>query len=94
MANFESVVLIKKDITDELRNETLNKIYNLINSKGKVQRVEEIGIRRMAYEVKGYKESYYVSIYLETDFCNIKELEDLYRSLDEVLKFITVKIES
>ena len=93
MDNYESVILIKSDLTEEQRNETINKICDFINENGKVQKVDEIGLRKMAYEINNYKESYYVVIYFEMDYSNIAELERLYRITDEVLKYLTVKHE-
>ena len=59
----------------------------------KVEKVEELGKKRLAYEVKKNKEGYYVVINFEANPELISELERNYRIMDEVIKFITVRAE-
>lgn len=59
----------------------------------KLKKVEELGKKRLAYEVKKNKEGYYVVINFEANPELISELERNYRIMDEVIKFITVRAE-
>ena len=68
-------------------------IRDRINNDGKVEKVEELGKKRLAYEVKKNKEGYYVVINFEANPELISELERNYRIMDEVIKFITVRAE-
>ena len=64
-----------------------------LNAEEKVEKVEELGKKRLAYEVKKNKEGYYVVINFEANPELISELERNYRIMDEVIKFITVRAE-
>ncbi len=93
MNKYESVVIINPSVEEEKVKELSQKFADLINNDGKVEKVEELGKKKLAYEVKKNKEGYYVVIYFEAKPELIAELERNYRIMDEVIKFITIKAE-
>lgn len=93
MNKYESVIIINPNLESEAIKALIEKISNLINNNGKVSSVEEIGKKRLAYEIKKNKEGYYVVIKFEANPEFITELERVYRITDEVIKFIVVKEE-
>ena len=93
MNKYESVVIINPSVEEEKVKELSQKFTDIINNDGKVEKVEELGKKRLAYEVKKNKEGYYVVIYFEANPQLIAELERNYRIMDEVIKFITIKAE-
>ena len=93
MNTYESVVIIDPAVAEEKVKELSQKFTDIINNDGKVEKVEELGKKRLAYEVKKNKEGYYVVINFEANPELISELERNYRIMDEVIKFITVRAE-
>lgn len=93
MNKYESVVIIDPAVAEEKVKELSQKFTDIINNDGKVEKVEELGKKRLAYEVKKNKEGYYVVINFEANPELISELERNYRIMDEVIKFITVRAE-
>lgn len=93
MNKYESVVIIDPSVDEEKVKELSQRFTDLINKDGKVEKVEELGKKRLAYEVKKNKEGYYVVLNFEANPSLIAELERNYRIIDEVIKFITVKAE-
>lgn len=93
MNKYESVVIINPSVEEEKVKDLSQKFTDIINNEGKVEKVEELGKKRLAYEVKKNKEGYYVVIYFEANPGLIAELERNYRIIDEVIKFITIKAE-
>ena len=93
MNKYESVVIINPGLEVEAIKALINKISDLINTNGKVDSVEELGNKKLAYEIKKNKEGYYVVIKFEAKPELIAELERVYRITDEVIKFIVVKEE-
>ena len=93
MNKYESVVIIDPSVDEEKVKELSQRFTDLINKDGKVEKVEELGKKRLAYEVKKNKEGYYVVLNFEANPTLIAELERNYRIIDEVIKFITVKAE-
>lgn len=93
MNKYESVVIINPSIDEEAVKAVSQKFVDLINTDGKVEKVEELGKKKLAYEVKKNKEGYYIVMNFEANPTLITELERNYRIMDEVIKFITVKAE-
>ena len=93
MNKYESVVIINPNVDEEGIKSLVQKFETLINTDGKVEKAEELGKRKLAYEVKKNKEGYYVIFHFEANTSLIAELERNYRITDEVIKFMTVKVE-
>ncbi len=91
MNKYETVFIINPNIEDAGVKALIEKFSNLINDDGKVETVEELGKKKLAYEIKKHKEGNYVVINFEANPERIKELERIYRITDEVIKFIVVK---
>ena len=88
MNKYETVFIIDQKVEEAGIKELIQKFSDLINSDGKV---EEMGKRKLAYEIKKNKEAYYVAINFEANPSLIKELERVYRITDEVIKFIVIR---
>ena len=93
MNKYESVIIINPNLEAESIKALVEKFSNLINNNGKVDSVEEIGKKKLAYEIKKNKEGYYIVFKFEADPELITELERVYRITDEVIKFIVIKEE-
>lgn len=93
MNKYESVIIISPVVEEEGIKNLITKFSDLINTEGKVESVEEMGKRKLAYEVKKNKEGYYILINFEAKPELITELERNYRITDEVIKFIVVRKE-
>ena len=88
MNKYESVIIINPNLESEAIKALIEKISNLINNNGKVSSVEEIGKKKLAYEIKKNKEGYYIIIKFEANPEFISELERVYRITDEVMKLV------
>ncbi len=89
---YESVIIINPNIADNEIKELIESFKKVItDNQGTVTRVEELGKKKLAYEIKKYKEGYYAVLYFESDASIISELERLYRIKDEVIKYITIR---
>ncbi len=91
MNKYESVVIINPNVEENALNELTEKFSALINNDGKVEQVNNLGKKKLAYEVKKNKEGYYVVFDFEANPNLIAELERNYRITDEVIKFIVIK---
>ena len=88
--NYESVIIIK-NTTNEEHKTILNKIMKRIHKIVNVKEIEELGIKRLAYEINKNKQGFYVILYFESRNQEILELERFYRITDDIIKFITVR---
>ncbi len=93
MNKYESVVIINPSLEEQGIKDVITKFTDLINSDGKVENVDELGRKKLAYEIKKHSEGYYVVYTFEANPTFITELERIYRITDDVMKFITIRKE-
>ena len=96
MNKYESVIIINPNCTEEAIKAIKaleTKFTGLINENGKVESVENMGKKKLAYEIKKNTEATYMLINFEAKPDSIAELERNYRITDEILKFIVVRKE-
>ena len=91
MNKYESVIIINPNVDEEGIKALISRFSDLINTDGKVEKVDELGKRKLAYDVKKFKEGFYAEFYFEANSDLISELERNYRITDEIIKFMTVK---
>ena len=90
MTKYESVVIVSPNVDEEGLKALEEKFTGLINENGKVETVESMGKRKLAYEIKKFTEGTYLVFNFEAKPEFIKELERVYRITDEVLKYMTI----
>ena len=93
MNKYESVIIVNPNIDEAGLKALEEKFTGLINENGKVESVEQMGKKKLAYEVKKFKEGTYVLFNFEAKPDSIVELERVYRITDEIIKFIVVRKE-
>ncbi len=91
MNKYESVIIINPNASEETIKGLIEKFTALINTDGKVENVNEVGKKKLAYEIAKNREGFYVVFDFEANPNLIVELERNYRITDEVMKFIVIK---
>ena len=91
MNKYETIFIMDSKITDEKKRLVMNKIEEFIAINGKITEINNIGIKKLAYDIKGHSTGHYYNIEFELKNTMILELEKLYRITEEILKFIVVR---
>ena len=91
MNNYETIFLMKDDITEEQRNTVIEEIRDYLTKNGKISVEENLGKKKLAYKVREYEYAYYYLIQFVWKADIISELERKYRINENILKFITIK---
>ena len=91
MNKYETVFIINPSVEEAGIKDLIQKFSDIINNDGKVEEVQEMGKRKLAYEIKKNSEGYYVVINFEANPELIKELERNYRITDSIIKFIVIR---
>lgn len=96
MANrvYEVMFIATPDAADDdiaKLNETLQGV--ITKEGGSVVRIDDIGRRQMAYEIKRKREGYYVLFEIEGSGREIAELERRMRVSDLIMRYITVRVD-
>ena len=94
MNKYESIIIINPSVEEGEIKTLISKFSDIINNEGKVESVNEIGKKRLAYEIMKNKEGFFVVFNFEAEPSLIVELERNYRIEDNIMKFITVRNEN
>lgn len=94
---YESVYILKPTLTKDEINKMIEKLSALIDSKGKVIKIENLGIKTLAYSVRGFAQGNYLimdfEINADKQTHGISEIEQRIRTFEEILKFIVMRKE-
>ena len=93
---FETVIITSGKLTETQYNEFVEKYKKIITELEEgtiVYKVEKLGRKKLAYEIKGMKEAWYTIFTYKARPELIPELEKAIRIDDKVIKFITVRID-
>ena len=93
MNKYESIIIVNPNVDEAGLKALEEKFTGLINENGKVESVENMGKRKLAYDIKKFTEATYVLFKFEAKPELIVELERVYRITDDIIKFITVRVE-
>jgi small subunit ribosomal protein S6 len=94
MRVYEELFIIKPDTPEEEVDGLVEQIQQVItNGNGTVDKTDKWGNRKLAYRVQKYGEGIYVLIQFTSSPDLVKEVERRMRVADQVIKFITVRID-
>lgn len=94
MNNYEMIVILKPSLEENLKKDTLQKLYDVIDANGKLGEIEDWGNKKLAYEINHLSEGNYVLINFEADPSIVKELERRAQITDSIIKYLVVNKES
>jgi small subunit ribosomal protein S6 len=94
MKHYELLFVLKPTLTEEETTKNVETINGVItNNGGEIVKVDNIGMRDLAYEVQKQKRGYYTITYFKSPTSAIKEIERNLRINENVIRFITIKYE-
>ncbi|HTS77405.1 MAG TPA: 30S ribosomal protein S6 [Bryobacteraceae bacterium] len=94
MRVYEELFIVKPDAPEEEVNAFIEQVKQVISGgKGKIDKVDDWGVRKLAYRVSRYNEGHYVLVVFSSTPDLVREVERRMRVADLVIKFITVRID-
>ncbi len=90
MHKYETIFITKPNLTEEAHNELVEKFKAIIDKNGKVESVEDWGMKKLAYEINYIREGHYVLINFEADADFPAELTRVYNITDGIMRSIVV----
>lgn len=95
MNKYESVIIVKPNLSKGKFDEISANIKNKISTYAMNIQMEDLGEKTLAYEIRKNKQGHYLLFQYELEDNKkekaIQEIEYFYRITDEVIKYITVK---
>ena len=94
MPLYETTFITRQDIsTQDVDKLTEAFIKILEENDGQVVKVEQWGLRDLAYTIKNYNKGYYTFLGINAESASIKELERKMRLNEDVLRCISFKVD-
>lgn len=94
MRNYEIMFIVNPNAADEEIDKINSQIEGVITAGGgKVEKIEKMGKRRLAYEVDKHREGHYVLFVISANGDIVKECERRLRVIDAVIKYMTVRVD-
>lgn len=90
MHKYETIFITKPDLTEEAHTALVEKIKSVIERHGKVESVEDWGMKKLAYEINYIREGHYVLINFEAPADFNEELTRRYNITDGIMRSIIV----
>lgn len=95
MPQYETLVVLHPDVPEAQIRETIDRAKRLIEGMGgQSGQVHEWGMRDLAYPIQKQRRGYYIVIEYTAGGDAVKELERTMRIADEVLRFVSVRVEA
>ena len=89
-ANYEVMYIVDLDKGEEGVAAIVEKFKTLIEENGTITEMEEMGKRKLAYEIDGQAEGEYTLIDFHADPASIEELNRVLRITDGVMRHMIV----
>ena len=95
MNKYEAMYIIKPTVEAEARTAVIEKFSQIISANGgNVETVEELGMRKLAYEINYIGEGFYVLVNFAADAALPAELERNFRINENIMRYIVIKKEA
>ena len=94
MRNYEIIFIVRPDVAEEDADKLIAQMEGVVaGAGGKVEKVEKMGRRRLAYRIQRQREGIYVLFKLQGSGDTVKEFERRLKVTDTVIKYLSVRID-
>ena len=95
MSYYENVFITRQELGDKDINGVISNLTGILKkSNASVMHTEMWGLRNLAYKIDKNKKGHYVMLQNEADGAAIKELERNMRIDENIIRFLSLKIDS
>ena len=91
MAFYENTIVAKQDLGEKDLKLIIDKYSKIINSSGKVVKIEEWGLLNLANKIKNYKKGFYIHYKFEGNKDTLNEIEKKIKVDGSIIRYLTVK---
>lgn len=92
MRKYEAMIIFYPN-QEEARLKTMERFKSIIEADGKIDTIDEWGLRKLAYLIDDIGEGYYVLINFEAETKAINELDRVAKITDCVMRHMTIREE-
>ena len=94
MAIYECVYIARQELTAAQTEQLSKDLTKIVSSNsGEIKKQEYWGLRNLAYKIRKNRKGHYTMFHIEAPASAIEELERNMRLNEDVLRYLTVKID-
>ncbi len=93
MKKYEAVFVLAPDMDEESRNGVIERFKGIIEASGSINKIDEWGMRKLAFEINDYKEGHYTLLNFESTADVIDELNRIAKITDTIIRHIIIREE-
>ncbi|HKK82897.1 MAG TPA: 30S ribosomal protein S6 [Atribacterota bacterium] len=91
MRNYELMILLDPNLQEEEISALIKEVQQTIaNNQGKIIKVNQWGKRTLAYDIKKFREAFYVIIDFELEPENIANIEKSIKFEEKIIRYLLV----
>lgn len=92
MKNYEIMYIIRPNIEEETQKSVIERFSTILTDNGAtIDKVDELGSRRLAYEIEDHRDGYYVVIHFKGDQAAVNEFERQAKFSDDIIRHIVIR---
>ncbi len=91
---YETMYILRPDLPDQEADAAIAKYQDfLVQQESEDITIQHRGRRRLAYDIKGHREGIYIQVNYTATPKTIESLEKSMRLADDVIRYMTIKLE-
>ena len=95
MKKYEGVFILLSNLEEEVRNAEIEKVKNIITERqGTIEKVDEWGQRKLAYEINKKRDGYYVLMNFTANNDAINEVDRICKISENFIRHMIIRDES
>lgn len=92
MRKYEIMYIIRPDIEEEAKTALLERFNKILTDNGaEIEKVDEKGKKRLAYEIKDYHDGYYILVSFSSDETAINEFDRLAKFSEDIIRHMIIR---
>lgn len=94
MRKYEIMYIIAPNLEEAATKEIIERYNEVLTTNGaEIEKVEEMGKRRLAYEINDHREGFYVLIHVQANPDAVAEFNRLIKINDNIIRVLVTKDE-
>ena len=94
MANYESVLIARQDLGASQVNSLVENLSEVLKREGgEVVKVDNWGLKNLAYRIKKNRKGHYVLLNIVAPAKAVCEYERLMRLNEDIIRYMTIKVD-
>ncbi len=92
--SYECTFICSPELDSAKVEDLVAKVSKIIETaEGKIKNLQQLGKRKLAYNIKKFREGNYVYVEFDANGSVVLSLENFFKVNDDVIRFLTVKVE-